>query len=162
HGDEFREHGEFSHRAKLYDELIHVPLIITDPKISENKNEDLVSLIDLPTTILDLQDIEIGSRMRGNSIFSKSYKPRDYIISETLQKEQKVSMDGQGVQKIAIRGKNWKYIFHVDGREELYDLKNDPKEQIDVSSEKKELTTELKQLVKLHLKQQTKSRIKIV
>ncbi|MCE7743075.1 MAG: sulfatase-like hydrolase/transferase [Candidatus Heimdallarchaeota archaeon] len=162
HGDEFREHGEFSHKAKLYDELIHVPLIITDPKVSQNENNDLVSLIDLPTTILNLQNIDVSPKMRGNSIFSKSYKPRDYIISETLQKEQKVSMDGQGVQKVALRGRKWKYIFHVDGSEELYDLENDPQEQKDISSEKIELTSELKQLVKLHLKHQTKSRIKIV
>ena len=27
HGDEFLEHGSITHTAKLYDELIHVPLI---------------------------------------------------------------------------------------------------------------------------------------
>ncbi len=28
HGDEFGEHGSLSHDGKMYDELIHVPLIV--------------------------------------------------------------------------------------------------------------------------------------
>jgi len=162
HGDEFREHGEFSHKARLYDELIHVPLIILDPKIKQGFNEDLVSLLDLPTTVLGLNGIKSPPKMKGKKIFSKEYSPRDYIISETLEKDNKVSMDGKGTQKVAIRTKRWKYIYDTDGNEELYELQNDPQEKLNISKDKEELVSELRLLAQLHLKQQRKSRIKIV
>jgi arylsulfatase A-like enzyme len=61
HGEEFLEHGDFGHggmihladngktRIKLYDELLHVPLIVYLPEFSQlpRRIPALVSLVDL-------------------------------------------------------------------------------------------------------------------
>ena len=59
HGTEFHEHKRFDHGFSLYDELIHVPLIIKLPKQKAGKViKDQVSSIDVMPTILDLLDVK--------------------------------------------------------------------------------------------------------
>ena len=55
HGEEFQEHGRFLHDA-LYEELLHVPLILRHPELSAapRRVTDRVSLIDLAPTLLEL------------------------------------------------------------------------------------------------------------
>jgi len=38
HGDEFAKHGGLSHDGKLYDELVHVPLILYEPHGKETRH----------------------------------------------------------------------------------------------------------------------------
>jgi uncharacterized protein (TIRG00374 family) len=64
HGEEFQDHGDWWHGTTLYDELVHVPLIIRPPHTSPRSGWDRsflraglsvpgwVSLIDVPWTIL--------------------------------------------------------------------------------------------------------------
>jgi arylsulfatase A-like enzyme len=55
HGDEFGEHGDFSHRGKIVPELLHVPLIIVGEGIKRGVVvEEDVSHLDLAPTLLDL------------------------------------------------------------------------------------------------------------
>lgn len=55
HGDEFGEHGDFSHRGKIVPELLHVPLIIIGDGIKKGVVvEKDVSHLDLAPTMLDL------------------------------------------------------------------------------------------------------------
>ncbi|HDN81131.1 MAG TPA: hypothetical protein ENG41_00185, partial [Methanomicrobia archaeon] len=45
HGEEFREHGDLSHLEKLYDELLHIPLLFYGKGIDDRIIEKPVSLI---------------------------------------------------------------------------------------------------------------------
>ncbi|RLI08781.1 hypothetical protein DRO42_05700 [Candidatus Bathyarchaeota archaeon] len=55
HGDEFGEHGDFSHRGKIVPELLHVPLIIVGEGIKKGAVvEKDVSHLDLAPTMLDI------------------------------------------------------------------------------------------------------------
>jgi len=60
HGEEFFERGWLGHSVSLYDELVHVPLIIRDPKTSgvDRATDQPVSLVSLAPTLLDLCEIE--------------------------------------------------------------------------------------------------------
>jgi len=72
HGEEFGEHGEFEHNA-LWQELLHVPLIIRVPagvrpgwgpkRISES-----VGLIDVLPTLLELLGIAPPGHLQGDSL----------------------------------------------------------------------------------------------
>ena len=63
HGDEFGEHGDFAHHhAKLYEELIHVPLIISNTEYKNIVIDEPVSLLDIFPTILDLVGIHAKER----------------------------------------------------------------------------------------------------
>ena len=69
HGDAFREHGSFSHNAVLYDELIHIPLIIKGPKIPKGLSiEHIVSSIDISPTILEYVGHEKVEDFMGMSL----------------------------------------------------------------------------------------------
>ncbi len=55
HGEEFGEHGHFSHGGKIIPELLHVPLIIVGDGIKRGVVvEEDVSHLDLAPTLLDL------------------------------------------------------------------------------------------------------------
>ncbi len=154
HGDEFYEHGEFHHELKLYDELIHVPLILVNSGLKSRRITEVVSQIDLAPTILDLVGIESPSGWVGKSLFDKKNR-KGYAISEEGQR-----LRGQAVRmgfnlnikykKIAIRTKDKKYIYNQNGQDELYDLRDDPKEQKNIA--RQGIPKQLKRILVKHLK----------
>ncbi len=129
HGEEFGEHGQFSHRFKLYDELLWVPLLMRLPlgKLSDRSPTAgqvvtaQVRLLDLAPTILDLLNLDDGP-FEGTSLLPL-IQGRDetsrIAISETQPK----------TGLYAIRHKGWKLILNVQtGSVELYNLRQDPRE----------------------------------
>jgi len=156
HGEEFYEHGDFSHKAKLYDELIHVPLLIIDPSVKPRESNDLISLIDLPPTILDLNKLPNYEYYKGQSLFSANYQRREYIICETKALAEKVSMEKAGNHIICVRSKRWKYIKDDKGNKQLFDLKNDMRELKNIAEEKPILIKELDKIIEIHKKGQEK------
>jgi len=50
HGEEFLDHGGFSHSATFYDEVIHVPLFVDTGEDETVENDNLVGLMDLAPT----------------------------------------------------------------------------------------------------------------
>src|SRR5208282_1372068 len=96
HGEAFGEHGEKSHGIFLYDETIHVPLLMKLPgeKLADKRVEARVALADVAPSLLQTAGISIPSTMQGQSLFplldapgsvgSKQSKLRDRAIySET-------------------------------------------------------------------------------
>ena len=60
HGEEFRDHGGRYHATTVYEELIHVPLVIVGPGIIPGTYPQLVSHVDLLATILSFVDGACG------------------------------------------------------------------------------------------------------
>jgi arylsulfatase A-like enzyme len=55
HGDEFLDHGGSTHKKTLYEEVIHVPLIIKIPRTPVPRRIiTAVSTVDILPTVLDL------------------------------------------------------------------------------------------------------------
>ncbi len=138
HGEEFGEHGFFTHGKSLYMLEIHVPLMIALPKQSRvNKRvEHPVSLRDIPATIVDLLNLKIDSPFPGeplarfwNSSIPEDSIPYQYLLSEVdfarnLPDRYPIS---RGDMKSIVYG-NLHYIQNGDGKEELYDYLQDPDE----------------------------------
>ncbi|KPU63854.1 hypothetical protein EP1X_01250 [Thermococcus sp. EP1] len=132
HGEEFYEHGGFHHDLKLYEELIHVPLIIFGDRIRSRKIKRVVSHIDLAPTLLDFLDIKKPLEWIGANMLLK----KDSVaIIEEGQKERGDARQGSifklnlNAKKIAIVKGDWKYIYSKTQEEELYNLREDPREQ---------------------------------
>lgn len=147
HGESFLEHGYSNHGRSLFEEEIRVPLIIRYPK-SLKQNEripDIVSLLDIMPTTLDLLNIEIKEELDGKSFLGlilrgeeKKIKHREFVFSE---KEGNFS---------CVRTKKWKLIICEKSKEkffgtktfghkeikELYDLENDPLELHNIYDER--------------------------
>ncbi len=68
HGEEFDEHGGRYHGSTLYDEQLHIPMIIAVPGVSPRVVPSPVELIDVTPTVLNLLDIPVPARMRGTDL----------------------------------------------------------------------------------------------
>jgi arylsulfatase A-like enzyme len=75
HGEAFYEHGMWQHTTGLYEEFVHVPLVVIPPRSAYQQalatNNEIVGLVDLMPTILDyvgLRDDERPRSMRGSSL----------------------------------------------------------------------------------------------
>lgn len=89
HGEELCQHHNFLyHSGSLYDATLHIPLLIYIPHIKTKKSQinNIVSIIDIAPTILDILNLPIPSSFKGESLLKTLYdKPlkRKYAFSET-------------------------------------------------------------------------------
>src|SRR5450755_303950 len=71
HGESLGEHGEDTHGIFLYDETIHVPLLIKLPHaVAGQKIENRVELVDVAPTLLQEGNLTIPPEMQGQSLVS--------------------------------------------------------------------------------------------
>ncbi len=69
HGEEFLDHGGFEHGHTLYNELLHVPLIIRYPRwVATGVSESMVGLIDVAPTLCDLAGLDADPAFAGHSL----------------------------------------------------------------------------------------------
>lgn len=133
HGQEFFERGDYFHERTLFDELIHVPLIMKFPKdFSGRRIRNLVRQIDIMPTVLDRLNIRVNNIMQGKSLLplaeGRKYSAPD-SFSETFFLK-KLRLKG-------VRTEKFKFIETFNLTEsvysyELYDLESDPKEQMNI------------------------------
>jgi len=71
HGEEFHEHGGWTHGQSLYEELVRVPLVVRAPDGGPGRGRRTAvpaSLVDLAPTLLDLAGVATGARFSGRSL----------------------------------------------------------------------------------------------
>lgn len=128
HGEEFWEHGGYEHGHALYEEVVHVPLMVKLPGATEGAVIDArVANWHLMPTVLD----RVGARPAGPCAGSPSlavyFDPRgpnrrdqEILLSSLLYFQDQVGF---------ISGHR-KFIRKLmDEKEETYDLRRDPREQ---------------------------------
>ena len=136
HGSHFRtRNGEY--KRSCHDGCTHIPLIIHGPGFNERRVvKELVSLMDLPATILDCAGVEKPASWQGRSLAPlSSGTAREW--DETVFMQISESQVGR-----AIRTPQWKYSVRArdkDGwrdassdeytEDYLYDLASDPFER---------------------------------
>ena len=129
HGDLCGSHGGLHDKnALMCEELMHIPMIVRHPKLQQENPicDQLVSLLDIPATVMDIAGGEVPETFDGNSLLP--------LIKENETKDWPDHVIGQcyGVhfnyETRMVVYKNFKYIFHPGAFDELYDLGNDPVE----------------------------------
>jgi arylsulfatase A-like enzyme len=143
HGEHFGEHGLGGHDFSLYDELLHVPLIIRYPQAfpAGQRVPRLVSLLDLFPTILDAAGIEWQDRdtLHGRSLLPPAEADEvTPAVSECavplhvlhhLQAAYPPCDARRFLRRLkSIHDGQHKYIWTSDGQEELYNVRRDPLE----------------------------------
>lgn len=106
HGEGFGEHGAYGHHRQLYEENIHVPLVVV--------GEDWEGTTEAPVSLASLPDI-VGSVATGDKTAVHGVNRTTVPISPNKS-------------PAGLRGRTWKYIRNDDS-EELYNLQTDPGEQ---------------------------------
>ena len=131
------EHGQFHQKRWPYDESIRVPFFIRYPKIIKkgSKRNQLVLNVDLAPTIYELTGIKSLIPLHGRSFLplleSEAPAWREAFVAEYFHEKVVPRVPAWKT----VRTKNWKYIqYDLESEEmnELYDLKNDPKEEINL------------------------------
>ena len=145
HGDGFGEHGFYQHPPMLYEELIHVPLVIYNADV-KGKIDDPVSLLGITPAILELICVD-KSGFPSQSILNSC---GEWVISKVFEREK---------LKIAVRMKDWKFITRQKEGDELYYLKKDPYEQENVIDEHPDLAREMRKIVDRHIKFETEKMV---
>jgi arylsulfatase A-like enzyme len=122
HGDGLYDNKVPNHGVS-YQSCVSVPLLIRHPKIVKDITVTTpVALIDLFPTMLDFLDVKFHNKIDGISLIETikngSY-PNEYLFG--VDKESKY-----------VRNKNYKLIVWPDRTKELFDLFNDPGENINL------------------------------
>ena len=111
------DHGLSHVRGKqfMYDEGLHVPLVIAGPGIPVGKQRnDLVEHIDIAPVSLALAGIEIPAHMQAQDILAKNYKPRDAVFAARDRCDETVE------HMRSVRTQKYKYIRnYLDQRPHL-------------------------------------------
>lgn len=149
----YGEHG-ISGKSMLYEESVHVPLIVYSPFIKPSlQGKRLDSLVvgqDIPATILEMCGVEVPDTYQGRSFVplleGKAIDWRKDVFLENLFTDQEYP------RAESVRGERFKYIRYFSREEdrglylpdasiageqpiyeELFDLSKDPKEQTNLA-----------------------------
>lgn len=135
HGEELLDHGFVGHastslNAKLYEELVHIPLILSWPgKIQPGQLvQTPVSQVDIFPTIADLMALSPETDFDGMNLFEVSNNRSIYFESVVAGNQTPKDRTGEWIR--AIRKGRFKYISNG----KLFDLLLDPGERQDLSS----------------------------
>ena len=137
HGECLGEHNMYFVHTGLYDSTIRVPLITYFPGMPARKRDvyDVVEMVDIFPTILEYFELPV-QKSRGYSLLPRTVDQR--------KKKRIAYSEHAGKNLVALRSKEYKYIRHIKtkhrqpaypfsaGKEELYDLRADPDELINL------------------------------
>lgn len=135
HGEEFNEHATMGwHGHSLYDELLHVPLIIKFPnsKYKGRVINEMVRSIDILPTLLDWVGFDKLDYFEGVSLMplieGKEFAEELFTVSQRYATEGFDGKERAGEMISSIRIEKWKWYD-----KKLFDLESDPLESKDVS-----------------------------
>jgi arylsulfatase A-like enzyme/Flp pilus assembly protein TadD len=125
HGESLGAHGEDTHGIFLYDETIHVPLLLKlhEAQPAAKRVAAKVRLVDVAPTLLEVAAIPVPSQMQGQSLLriAKSSSSADQPVYSRSDLPQR----GFGWSAL----ESWragKYLYIRAPKPELYDLTSDP------------------------------------
>ncbi len=131
HGEEFLDHGRLGHAKTLYQELVHVPLLVKFPRATPGVVEGptpgvverRVALIDVYPTVLEVLGLESAVPLEGRSLprsEDPDAAPRSLFCETSRGKR----------QRAIVRGR-YKLVERIRrGEFDVFDLAVDPLEQV--------------------------------
>jgi arylsulfatase A-like enzyme/Tfp pilus assembly protein PilF len=125
HGESLGAHGEDTHGIFLYDETIHVPLLLKLPEAqpAAKRIAAKVRLVDIAPTLLEVAGIPVPSQMQGQSLLriAKASGGADQPVYSRSDLPQR----GFGWSPLEA-WRAGKYLYVRAPKPELYDLTADP------------------------------------
>ena len=121
HGEELWEHGGVEHGHALWEEVVRVPLVIRAPGLEAGRVDLPVSLLDLTPTVLDLLGLPQpgdGPGRSARTLTADRPQPLGWLLYEE---------DAWGVVEAP---RKW---TRQGGRQQLFDLDEDPGETRDLA-----------------------------
>jgi arylsulfatase A-like enzyme len=121
HGEEFNEHSSWGHGHSVYQELLHVPLLVSYPgTIAQGRVPTIVSTVDVAPTLAELAGVPALPQAEGQSLVGMMYgerRPGPAITFSEWLEERRVATTAR-----------FKMIVRGNLTASLFDLERDPME----------------------------------
>ncbi len=125
HGEAFGQHeGNYGHTFFLYEENIHVPLVVAAPGLlhGQTRVRNVTSLVDIAPTTLDLLGLQLQNVYQGKSALNAEPRMALFFADYSL-----------GL--LGLRDGRYKFIYDLgSGRSRMFDLDVDPRETTDIAA----------------------------
>lgn len=140
HGEEFREHGGWWHGTSLYEEQVHVPLIVKraqEPAPGRHRT-DVTRTLDIAPTLVAAAGLPLPETFQGIDLFDGS-------VNEPILAEE----DLEGNRLTSIHSGEWKLITANQDNPrglapvELFNLTEDPREHSNLATHEGGRVTEM-------------------
>jgi arylsulfatase A-like enzyme len=142
HGEEFLDHGKWLHGRSVFDELVHIPMIVKLPgqKDAGRRVRDQVRTVDILPTILENEGLPQPPGIMG--------RPLQQVLAGAPELPALSEISHRGFVAFGIRTGHDKYVwrFSPEDDELYFDLAKDPREQQDRAGEARERVRALKPL----------------
>jgi arylsulfatase A-like enzyme len=134
HGEEFWDHRKFFHGQSLYDELLHVPLLVRFPDVGHGRVvEDVVRTVDLVPTIAEAFGRPTPRASDGRSLRPLAAGTADDADRARVAFALVSHAEPRTPERQAVRTATAKLVRDVyDGELQVYDLVADPREKRDL------------------------------
>ena len=143
HGEGLGRHGEGTHGFFVYDDTVHVPLLMAAPLpgLHGRRVETQVSAVDIYPTLLGLAGIDVTARVQGRSLVPLLLDPREAAAEYAYGESMTPSLQFGWSSLHYLRTPRYKLIKAP--RPELYDLSVDPAEETNVYAGKPDVARDL-------------------
>lgn len=144
HGEEFLDHGQIMHRFSVYSELSKAALMIRGPGVEAGRTQTPAHHVDLLPTILSMLDLAPPREMDGVSLqedkAGASEAERPLLTSRR---------DGTSERRLwALTLGSWRLLQELpDGKAELYNWREDPRERRDLAKQERAKFEEMRDLL---------------
>lgn len=155
HGEEFHDHYDrgaaravdprgfygFGHGQSLYQEQLHVPLMIWHPDLEGLEMSTPVSLVDIVPSVAEWMGISLPDQVEypgrsfarlvdGEAATAFAWNEESLRFSASHERELYASGIAYGPEQMAVISEGFKLIWHeADNAREFYNLAEDPREK---------------------------------
>ncbi len=152
HGTLWGEGGNFGHgiHASTKDGIFHVPLILWIPGQSPRRVPEVIELVDVAPTLLELAGFPVPQRFSGTSLLP--------LIEGRPGPERKYAFGTAAIispgspHRLFVRDSRWKLVREADSKVSLYELAADPGEDVDVSAAHPDIVERLSDALLRHMR----------
>ena len=156
HGESFGERNLIGHRNSVYQNLVHIPLLVKYPNVrTGNINNEVVSVVDLMPTVLDVLGFEVPEHIKGQCLLKLEFVSGESrnIISESFPSSILCNRHPRSYQaERAIFSDQYKFISSTKRKRELYNLSIDQNEMENLYKEDDSTSKEIETRLETWLK----------
>ena len=129
HGEMLGDHGLYQ-KSVHYEAALRVPLIVSGPNIAPAVSEALVELADINPTLQELAGVAPRPELDARSLLPLLRDPATTHRPETISQLDNCR---------SLRNRDYKYIYNQNDLPELYDLREDPDELVNLAPRRPDL-----------------------
>jgi arylsulfatase A-like enzyme len=127
HGEEFGEHGARFHASTLYDEVLHVPLLVRIPGRGAELVHEPAGCFDFMPTLLGAANHALDPLLVGHD-YTRGPRPTDRVqFARTRPLETRGLFEPKSLA--VVRGSTKLLVDRQSGLRQYFDLRADPEER---------------------------------